>query len=198
MKLACLPALAAALVLAVSAAASARPSAGGAHYVFSFQKGLKRAQLGGTTSGYEALFRNAVKLPNIGSGICYGLAFAVGADAQKAGKPDLELYCGEKARIYETHFASSAFCSTGGTCVGTPGSLRKFAAELKGAAQAVQGADCISGGGTCSSLSAVFGLVNVAINSANCRTFASLTAIGPQCIASDVMIYRETFQRVTG
>jgi hypothetical protein len=156
------------------------------------------ASTGGTTSGYEALFRKAVKLPNVGSGICYGLAYAVSADAQKAGKPDLELYCGEKSRIFEAHFASSAFCSTGGTCVGTPGSLRKFAAELKGSAQAVPGADCISGTGSCSALAAVFGLVNVAINSSNCRTFASLAAIGPQCVASDVMIYRETFQRVTG
>ena len=187
----------AALVLGASAAASATGTAGN-HYVFSFQKGLNRAKRGGTTSGYQVQFRKAVKLPNIGSGICYGLAFAVSADAQKAQRPDLELYCGEKPRIFEAHFASSAFCSTGGTCVGTPGSLRRFAAELKGSVQAVPGTDCISGSGTCSSLYAVFGLVNVAINSSNCRTFASLASIGPQCVASDVMIYRETFQRVTG
>jgi hypothetical protein len=175
----------------------ARTSGSDAHYVFSFQNGLNRARLGGTTRGYEALFRKAVRLPNIGGGICYGLAFAVSAEAQQRHKADLELYCGEKPRIFEAHFGSSAFCSTRGTCVGTPGSLRKFAAELKGA-QAVQGADCISGSGSCSALAAVFGLVNVAINSSNCRTFASVAAIGPQCVASDVMIYRETFQRVTG
>jgi hypothetical protein len=188
-------------VLAVSAvAASGSQSAGGAspHYVFSFKQGLNGARLGGATTGYKALFRKAEELPNIGGGICFGLAYAVSADAQKARKPDVELYCGEKPKIFEAHFNSSAFCSTGGTCVGTPGSLKRFAAELKGAAEAVQGMDCVSGTGKCTSLYAVFGLVNVEIGSANCRTFKSLAAIGPQCVASAVMIYRETFQRVTG
>ena len=84
-----------------------------------------------------------MQLPNIGSGICFGLAWAVSPEAQKAHKADLELYCGEKSRIYEVHFASSAFCSAGGTCIGTPGSLKKFAAELKSAGEAVQGMDCL-------------------------------------------------------
>jgi hypothetical protein len=188
------------LVLGATAgAASGSGSAEGANvrYVFSFKQGLNRAKLGAATSGYRALFRKAVQLPNIGSGICFGLAYAVSSEAQQARRPDLELYCGEKPQIFETHLASSAFCSTGGTCVGTPGSLKRFAAELKGSAQAVQGMECITGGGTCTSLYAVFGLVNVEIGSANCRTFRSLTAIGPQCVASSVLIYREAPQGST-
>jgi hypothetical protein len=78
--------------------------------------------------------------------------------------------------------------------VGTPGSLKKFAAELKSAGQAVQGMECITGGGLCTSLYAVFGLVNVEVGSSNCRTFKSTAAIGPQCVASSVLIYRETPQ----
>jgi hypothetical protein len=163
-------------------------------YVFSFKQGLSGAKLGAATNGYKTLFRKAVQLPNIGSGICFGLAYAVSPDAQQARRPDLELYCGEKPQIFEAHFGSSAFCSTGGTCVGTPGSLRKFAAELKSAAQAVPGMECVTGTGLCTSLYAVFGLVNVEIASANCRNFRSVSAIGPQCVASSVLIYREAPQ----
>jgi hypothetical protein len=183
------------LTLALSVpVASGGSSASGPRYVFSFKQGLNGAKLGASTNGYRALFRKAVPLPNIGSGICFGLAYAVSPAAQQTRKPDLELYCGEKPRIFEAHFGSSAFCSTGGTCVGTPGSLRRFAAELKSAAQAVPGMECATGTGLCTSLYAVFGLVNVEIGSSNCRTFKSLRAIGPQCVASSVLIYREAPQ----
>lgn len=183
------------LTLALSVpVASGGSSASGPRYVFSFTQGLKGAKLGASTNGYRALFRKAVSLPNIGSGICFGLAYAVGPAAKETRKPDLELYCGEKPQIFEAHFGSSAFCSTGGTCVGTPGSLRKFAAELKSAAQAVPGMECVTGTGLCTSLYAVFGLVNVEIGSSNCRTFKSIAAIGPKCVASSVLIYREAPQ----
>jgi hypothetical protein len=192
MKVACVLAL---CVFALSVpVASLGSSEANGRYVFSFQTGLNGARLGAPTSGYKALFRNAVRLPNIGSGICFGLAYAVSPGAQQTRKPDLELYCGEKASIFEAHFASSAFCSTGGTCVGTPGSLKRFAAELKSHGEAVQGMECVTGAGSCTSLFGVFGLVNVEISSANCRTYKSLAAIGPQCIATNVLIYRETPQ----
>ena len=183
-----------ALVLGLSAVtASAAPSTGGVnpHYVFTFQKGLNKVKLGGTTNGYKAVFGKAVSLPNIGSGICYGLAYAVSPTAQKSRTADLQLYCGDKPQITETHFASSAFCSAGGTCVGTPGSLRKFAAELKAAAKVVPDMECVSGGGSCTSVYAAYGPIQVEIRSANCRNFASVAAIGPQCVAADVLIYLE-------
>src|SRR4051812_40829100 len=189
-----------ALVLVGSAvAASSSTSAGSAngHYVFSFEQGLNAARLGGPTTGYQALFRNAVKLPNIGSGICFGLAYAVSPEAQKAHRADVELYCGEKSRIYEVHFASGAFCSTGGTCLGTPGSLRKLAAELKSAGEAVQGMDCPTGSGKCTSLYGIYDLTNVEVTSANCPRYKSLAAIGPQCVASTVLIYREAPQHLS-
>ena len=184
---------------ASAVAASGSSSAGGAspHYVFSFQQGLNAARLGGATTGYKALFRKAMQLPNIGSGICFGLAWAVSPEAQKAHKPDVELYCGEKPRIYEVHFASGAFCSSGGTCIGTPGSLKKFAAELKSAGEAVQGMDCLSGSGKCTSLYGIYDLTNVEVTSANCPRYASLAAIGAQCVASTVLIYREAPQHLS-
>jgi len=187
-----------ALVLGASAgAASGSSSAAGPHYVFTFKQGLNAARLGGATTGYEALFRKAMQLPNVGSGICFGLAWAVSPEAQKAHKADVELYCGEKSRIFEVHFASGAFCSAGGTCIGTPGSLKKFAAELKSAGQAVQGMDCPSGSGKCTSLYGIYDLTNVEVTSANCPTYKSLAAIGAQCVASTVLIYREAPQHLS-
>ena len=97
--------------------------------------------------GYKALFRKAVRLPNIGSGICFGLAYAVSPGAQKARKADLSCTAARSATSPRLHFASSAFCSTGGTCVGTAGSLKRFAAELKSAGQVVQGMECLGGAG---------------------------------------------------
>jgi hypothetical protein len=54
--------------------------------------------------------------------------------------------------------------------------------------------ECTTGSGTCTSLYAVFGLVNVEIGSSNCRTFKSVRAIGSRCVASSVLIYREAPQ----
>ena len=167
------------------------------HYVFSFEQGLNAAKLGGATTGYEALFRKAMQLPNIGSGICFGLAWAVSPDAQKAHKADLELYCGEKPRIYEVHFASGAFCSAGGTCIGTPGSLKKFAAELKAPGRPCRAWTASSGSGKCTSLYGIYDLTNVEITSANCPRYKSLAAIGAQCVASTVLIYREAPQHLS-
>jgi hypothetical protein len=200
MKVFCALALCVLALGGSAVAASGSPSSGGAsgpHYVFSFSQGLNSARLGASTNGYKALFRKAIQLPNIGSGICYGLAWAVSPDAQKAHKPDVELYCGEKPRIYEVHFASGAFCSSGGACIGAPGSLKKFAAELSSHAEAVQGMDCLSGSGKCTSLYGIFDLTNVEVTSANCPRYASLAAIGAQCVASTVLIYREAPQHLS-
>ena len=187
-----------ALVLGITAiSATAHPSRSAAvspHYVFSFKLGLNAAHIGGATNGYKSVFSKAVRLPDIGSGICYGLAYAVSPTAQKSKKADLELYCGDKGEITEAHFASNAFCSSGGTCVGAPGSLRKFAAELKAKALVVPGTECIAGGETCTSIEASFGRTQVSVRSNNCRKFSSVAAIGADCVAADVMIYREASQ----
>ena len=51
--------------------------------------------------------------------------------------------------------------------------------------------ECVSGGGSCTSVYAAYGPIQVEIRSANCRNFASVAAIGPQCVAADVLIYLE-------
>ena len=188
-----------ALALGITAiSASAHPSRVGAvspHYVFSFKLGLNKARIGSPTAGYKAVFDKAVSLPNLGGGgLCFGLAYAVSPPAQKARKADLQLFCGDKPQITEAHFASSAFCSSGGTCIGTPGSLRKFAAELRSKAVVVPGTECIEGGETCTSIEASFGRTQVSVRSSNCRKFSSVAAIGADCVAGDVMIYREADQ----
>jgi hypothetical protein len=186
------------LVIAALALALASPLAAGAgssadagpRYVFSFKSGLKSARIGATTTGYQALFRKAVRLPDLGGEACFALRYAVSPAAQRSRKADLHLYCGDSTHITEAHLASSAFCSTGGTCIATPGSLRRFVAELNEAASVQTGMECIDGRTGCSTVEASFGRIQVSVRSSNCRSFASLTAIGPQCAAGDVLIYR--------
>jgi hypothetical protein len=43
----------------------------------------------------------------------------------------------------------------------------------------------------CTSVAAILGRTQVSIRSSNCPRFKSLTAIGPSCIAGDVLIYLE-------
>jgi hypothetical protein len=50
--------------------------------------------------------------------------------------------------------------------------------------------ECIDGRTGCSTIEASFGRVQVSVRSSNCRTFASLAAIGAHCAAGDVLIYR--------
>jgi hypothetical protein len=183
----------AALTLAFPAAvALAEPAVGpaGARYVFSFNRGLARVHIGEKTTNFQALFRKAVRLADVGGQTCYGLAYAVSPAAQKARTADVELFCGDHAVITETRLASSAFCSTKGTCIGTPGSLRKFANEVEAVADVLSGGECLDGRRGCSSIEARFGRVNASVRSSNCRTFTSLAKIGANCIAADVLIYR--------
>jgi hypothetical protein len=174
------------------AAPSANHASPGVRYVFSFKTGLGAARIGGKTSGFLTAFRGADRLPDVGAGdVCFGLAYAVSPGAKKARKADLELYCGDEAEITEAHLGSSAFCSTGGTCVGSPGSMQKFVAELKRAATVIPNTECIDGTSGCTSVAAILGRTQVSIRSSNCPRFKSLAAIGPGCVAGDVLIYLE-------
>lgn len=181
------------VVAAVSVGASVGSAADGeasARYVFSFKHGLQGARIGAPASAYHARLRSAVRLPNLGKDVCFGLAYAVSSAARAARRADLELYCGDKQQITEVHLGSSAFCSTAGTCIGTAGSLRRFAAELKASASVQHDMECPSGGTGCTTLEASFGRVQVSVRSGNCRRFTSIAAIGAGCAAADVLIYR--------
>ena len=182
--------LLAAPLLVVEAAARAEADGAKARFVFSFKHGLHGARIGAPAPAYHARLRGALRLPNLGKDVCFGLAYAVSPAARTARRADLELYCGDKQHITEVHLASSAFCSSGGTCIGTPGSLRRFAAELKASASIQHDMECPGGGNGCTTVEASFGRVQVSVRSSNCRTFVSLAAIGASCAAADVLIYR--------
>jgi hypothetical protein len=158
-------------------------------YVFSFPAGLRTAPIGATAATYKDRFRTAVQLHDWGSKPCTGLAYAVSAAAKRTRTPDLLLFCGNKATISEVHLRSSAFCSTGGICVDTVGSLRGFAAELGRKASVQTHAECGIRG--CSIVVARYGKVEVALRSANCPNFTRLAAISRACTASEVLIYRQ-------
>jgi hypothetical protein len=187
--------LAAALALLVLTLASAAFAGSTAdppspRYVFSFSKGLHGAPIGMNTARYQTLFQKALRLENLGADTCFGLAYAVGTAARQARTADVHLFCGDKPQITEARLAGSSFCSTGGTCVATPGSLKKFAAELKTRASVLADSECVDGSAGCSTVEASFGRIQVSVRSSNCRKFASLAAIGTKCVASDVLLYR--------
>src|SRR6185503_9516770 len=117
--------------------------------------------------------------------------YAVGPGAQRSRTPDLELWCADRSRITEVHLRSNAFCSSGGTCVTTRGSLRKLVRELGPNASVQTRTECMTGGGGCSAVVASYGRNQVALRSENCPTFMTLRGIGPGCVAAEVLIYRQ-------
>jgi len=181
--------LAAAVVTMAAAGGLAAARATKSTYVFSFRSGLRAAPIGATTAAYRRVFRTAVSLPSWGSPPCVGLAYAVNPTARRTHVPDLLLFCGNTSTISEVHLRSSAFCSSGGVCVGTKGSLRAFAHELDGKASVQTHQECGAGG--CSIVAATFGPVHVALRSSNCRTYTRLSQISSSCTASEVLIYRQ-------
>ena len=185
---------------ASAVAASGSSSAGGAspHYVFTFKQGLNAAQArrgddrvqGALPQGDAAAERRQRHL----------LRARLGRqpEAQKAHKADVELYCGEKPRITEVHFASSAFCSCRRHVHRHAGQPQKFAAELKAAGRPCRAWTASSGSGKCTSLYGIYDLTNVEITLGQLpRRYTSLAAIGPQCVASTVLIYREAPQHLS-
>jgi hypothetical protein len=50
--------------------------------------------------------------------------------------------------------------------------------------------ECMDGRSGCTTVEASFGRIQVSVRSSNCRTFATIAAIGAHCAAGDVLIYR--------
>jgi hypothetical protein len=158
-------------------------------YVFSLELGLEGAPIGSELAKYQRLLSPTVVLPPGRYPPCTEFWYAVSQAARRSRTADVLLVsCSKNQRVEEVHLSSSAFCTVAGTCIGTPGSLRRIIRELAGPATLTTRGECTHGMGYCSLVQARHGKIRTVISSSNCAHIQSLV-VPARCRVSDVVIW---------